>query len=271
MKALIRILVAALALAYGAMALAQAFVVEIRGSATLQSGTGPAEPLVVGQKIPPGALLHTLRDSMVVLGFPDKQVCVIGQISTFRIVDYRYEPGQADKGEVHLNLIDGSLRIAVGEIGTVNPGAIRVQIGVATMGVLPSAERADASVVVLGGPVSVIVQEGRAVILLPSSGRQEVAAGEGLFFTADGTVRRGDASRMAELLGQSADGKEMLKQFASLDGMTLVMQQTVITLATVFGGDRTDMIPPPPALNSGTTAGTAGTGSGGGGNIASPN
>ena len=270
MKALIRILFAALALGYGVLAFGQAFVIEIRGSATLQSGTGPAEPLVVGQKIPPGARLHTLRDSMVVLGFPDRQVCVIGENSTFLIVDYRYEPGQADKGEVHLNLINGSLRIAVGEIGSVNPGAIRVQIGVGTMGVLPSTDRADASVVVMGGPMSVTVQEGRAVILL-SSGRQEVAAGQGLFFTADGTVRRGDASRMADVLGQSADGKEMLKQFASLDGMTLVMQQTVITLATVFGGDRTDMIPPPPALNSGTTAGTAGTGSGGGGNIASPN
>ena len=270
MKALIRILFAALALGYGVLAFGQAFVVEIRGSATLQTGTGPAEPLVVGQKIPPGARLHTLRDSMVVLGFPDRQVCVIGENSTFLIVDYRYEPGQADKGEVHLNLINGSLRIAVGEIGSVNPGAIRVQIGVGTMGVLPSTDRADASVVVMGGPMSVTVQEGRAVILL-SSGRQEVAAGQGLFFTADGTVRRGDASRMADVLGQSADGKEMLKQFASLDGMTLVMQQTVITLATVFGDDRTDLIPPPPALNSGTTAGTAGTGSGGGGNIASPN
>ena len=270
MKRLIRLMFVCLALGYGALACAQAVVMEVRGAAFIQMWNNPEEPLLPGQKVPTGALVRTALNSMLVLGFPDRQVCVLGEISTFRIVDYRYENGQADKGQVSLNLINGSLRIAVGEIGTVNPGAIRVQIGIATLGVLPSSDnkRTDASVVVLGGPVSVTVQEGRAVVLSPSGQPQQLDAGQGLFLGTDGSVRRGNAGQLAALLGQSADGKEILKQMASLQGTTDTIQQTVITLASLLP---TDEVLAAPALGTQTTAGTAGTGSGGGGNIASPN
>lgn len=268
MKRLTRLLFACFALGYFALASAQALVAEIRGTAFIRQGTAPEEAVVVGRKIPPGALLRTSSDSMVVLGFPDRQICVIGETSTFRIVDYRFEAGQPEKGQVSLNLINGSLRIALGEIGALNPGAIHVQIGVATLGVLPSGDsnRTDASVVVLGGPVSVTVQEGRAVVLSPSGLTQQLDAGQGLYLGPDGSVRRGNVSQLASLLGQGAEGKEMLKQMASLQGTTELMQQTVITLASLLP---TEDVLSAPALGTTTTAGTAG--SGGGGNIASPN
>jgi len=270
MKSLIRIAFTILALGYGALAFAQAFVMEIRGTATVQTGTAAAVPLVAGEKLSPGAVLQTGPSSSVVLGFPDKQICVIGEMSAFRVIDYRYEPGQAEKGQVSLNLINGSLRIAVGDIGAANPGAIRVQIGVATMGLLPSGDaRADASVVVLGGPVSVVVQEGRAVILTPAGQPQEIAAGQGMYLGADGAVRRGDASQMADVIGQSSEGKEILKLLAALQDSTQTIKQTVIVLAALIGSEPTADILSAPATTTTTTAGTAGTG--GGGNIASPN
>jgi hypothetical protein len=270
MNRLIRLLFFCFALGYGALASAQATVMEIRGTAYMQVGSNPEEPLLTGQPVPAGAVVRTSPDSMVVLGFPDRQVCVIGEVSTFRIVEYRYDKTQPDQGRVSLNLINGSLRIAVGEIGTVNPGAIRVQIGVATLGVLPSNDnkRMDASVVVLGGPVSVTVQEGSAMVLSPSGQPQQLAAGQGMFLGSDGSVRRGSAGQMASLLGQSADGKEMLRQLASLQGAGDLIQQTVITLASLLP---TDEVLSAPAFSTSATAGTAGTGSGGGGNIASPN
>jgi hypothetical protein len=271
MKSLIRIAFTVLALGYGALAFAQAFVMEIRGTATLQTGAAAPVPLVAGEKLPPGAVLQTGPGSSVVLGFPDKQICVIGEMSAFRIVDYRYEPGQPDKGLVSLNLINGSLRIAVGDIGAANPGAIRVQIGVATMGLLPSGDaRADASVVVLGGPVSVVVQEGRAIILMPAGQPQEIAAGQGMYLGADGAVRRGNASQMADVVGQSAEGKEILKLLASLQDATQTIKQTVIVLAALIGDEATADILSAPTTTT-TTAGAAGLGGGGGGNVASPN
>jgi hypothetical protein len=267
MKRLTRFLLVSLALGYGSFAFAQAMVTEVRGGAFFQVGAAPERPLVAGQKIPPGALLRTAPDSMVVLGFPDRQVCVIGETSTFRIVDYRFEPGQAEKGQVSLNLINGSLRIVLGEIGILNPSAIRVQIGVATLGMLPSGDnnRTDASVVVLGGPVSVTVQEGRAVVLPPAGKPQQLDLGQGMYLGSDGSVRQGNAGQFASLFGQGAEGKEILKQLTSLQGMTDAILQTVITMASLLP---TADVLSAPALGATATAGTAGTG---GGNVASPN
>lgn len=268
MKCLTRFLLVCLALGYGGIAFAQAVATEIRGAAFYQLGTAPEQPLVAGQKVPPGALLRTASDSMVVLGFPDRQVCVIGESSTFRIVDYRFDSTQPEKGQVSLNLINGSLRIVLGEIGTLNPGAIKVQIGVATLAMLPSGEsnRTDASAVVLGGPVALTVLDGRAV-LVPSTGKpQQLDAGQGLYLGSDGSVRQGNAAQFSSLFGQVADGKEILKQLASLQGMTDTVQQTVIAMASLLP---TADIVAAPVLGTTVTAGTAGTG--GGGNIASPN
>ena len=272
MRALIRFLLAVALTAAAAAAHAQAVVTEVRGSATMQIGTANATTIVAGQKVPPGALLQTGAGSMVVLGFPDRQIVVLGEFAVFRIVDYRFDPAQPGAGQVHLNLVSGSLRLAVGDIGAANPGAIRVQIGVATMGVLPSeSRRTDASAVVVNGPLSVVVQEGRAVVIMPNGQSQGIDSGQGAVVGVDGNMRQGTVAQMAELAGNSPTGREMVRQLAALQGATPAMQQTVIVLATVFGPGAEEEPLAAPATNTSTTSGAAGLGGGGGGNIASPN
>ena len=273
MKRVLRIGAMVAALSYCALAQAQVLIIKLTGTATLQAGTAPAVAVTQDLKeVPVGALLKTGSASTMVLGFPDGQVCVLGENSTFRVNAYRFAKGRADQGFVDLSLGGGSLRIAFGEIGTANPSAIRVQMGAANLG-LGNAEAAaptDASVVVLGGPALVVVQSGYAVVSLPSGQGQEVRTGEGMFLAQDGTVRRGDASNMAALVGDGPSGREMLRLLTTLQAATQTILQTVITLATVFGQAPEDVLTAP-ATNATTTAGTAGLGGGGGGNIASPN
>ena len=272
MNVLLRTGLMVVAVAYGALAQAQVLIMQMTGTATLQVGNSPAAGVAPDRKeIPVGARLRTGPGATMVLGFPDGQVCVVGENSSFQVNAYRFEKGRADQGFVDLTLASGSLRIAFGEIGTANPSAIRVQMGAANLG-LGNAEAAaptDASVVVLGGPALVVVQSGYAVVSLPSGQGQEVRTGEGMFLAQDGTVRRGDASNMAALVGQGPAGDAMLRQLSALQGATGTIQQTVITLATVFGDDPRALSLP--ATGATTTAGTAGLGGGGGGNIASPN
>ena len=274
MNALLRTGLIVVAVAYCALAQAQALIMQMTGTAMLRAGASPAVAVTPDRKeIPVGALLQTGPGSTMVLGFPDGQVCVLGENTTFRVNAYRFEKGRADQGFVDMNLVGGSLRIAFGEIGTANPSAVRVQMGVANMGlgIAEAAAPTDASVVVLGGPTSVVVQSGRTVVSLPAGQTQEVRAGEGMFFTQDGTVRRGSASNMADLVGDGPSGREMLLQLSALRGATETIQKTVITLATVFGGQAPGEALIAPATGATTTAGTAGLGGGGGGNIASPN
>jgi len=271
MNLYVRAVVAALALVCCGLAQAQILIVQFSGTATLQTGNAPAAPVAKDRKeFPVGGQLRVGPGSTMVLGFPDGQVCALGENSVFRVNAYRFEKGAADKGFADLNLVSGSLRIAFGEIGTVNPSAIRVQMGAATMGVASSAAPAptDASVVVLGGPMSVVVQAGRAVISLPAGQTQEVRAGEGMVLAQDGRVRVGSADQLASLLGPGAASQEILREMASLQGMTDVIQQTVITMASLLP---TDDVLTAPAVSTTATAGTAGAGGGGAGSIASPN
>jgi len=264
----IRAVVVALALVCCGPAQAQILIARFDGTATLRMGDAPAAPVAKDRKeIPVGAQLRVGPGSTMVIGFPDGQVCVIGENSVFRVNAYRFEQGQADKGFVDLNLVSGSLRIAFGEIGTVNPAAVRVQMGAATLGVANNAlAPTDASVVVLAGPMSVVVEAGRAVISLPAGQTQAVGAGQGMVLAQDGTVRLGNAAQLASLLGPGADAQEILKQMASLEGMTETIQQTIITLASLLP---TADVLSAPALGTTATAGTAGAG--GGGKFASPN
>ena len=270
MKALIRIVFSFLALCQAALVDAQVLVMRMNGAATVKVGTADAKPLA-GEKgvLPLGAVLQTGPDAMVVLGFPDGMVAVIPGNSTFRLTNYVFDKTQPDKSAVDMNLIDGGMRVALGEIGFLNPSAIRIQVGAATMGILSSTfAQTDASLVVVGGPVAVTVQDGRAEVRLPSGQSQEVSTGQGLYVGPDGILRHGIASRMADLVGQSAEGRVILRELAALQGTTQAMQQTVISLATLNQPSEQRVAP---AFNAATTSGTAGLGGGGGGNIASPN
>lgn len=212
-----------------------AVITEFRGTVVIQVGTEPARQFKPGQPLPPGTLVRTGMGSSAVLVFPDGQICVLGEDGAFRVIEYRYDPKDAARSSVSINLIDGSMRLVMGEIGRLNPSAVRIQIGVATLAPLPSqdARGTDASVVVQGGPAAVTVQEGRVAVMLPAGPQQQIGAGQGLYIGQDGTVRRGDTAQILQFLGQVSQGAEMQKQLAELQRFGPKITQTVITLATV--------------------------------------
>ena len=215
-----------------------AVVVEVHGSASFQLGNQAPQPLRVGQLLPVGAVVvMTEQDSAAVLAYPDRQITIIGELSQLRIVGYRYDSKDPSKGLVSLNLISGSLRLVVGEIGQQNPGSVRVQIGTATLGVMPTENRnTDANVVVLGGPVAVTVQQGQVQVLLPSGAPQQVGAGQGMYVDQDGAVSRGTTGQIVQQLGATSQGLNIQKQFATLQGYEQKIVQTVVTLAAVTSG-----------------------------------
>ena len=221
-------------LAQNTVPAAVAVVAESSGTVTVQIGDGPPQPFKPGQPLQLGMIISIGPASSAVLVFPDGQVCALGEGSVFRIISYVFDPRDSSKNQVSLNLIDGSMRIVMGEIGQTNPSAVRVQIGTATLGVVPSqSATTDASVVVQGGPVAVVVQEGRVEVRLPTGQPQEISAGQGMYMGLDGSVRRGAIGQIIQQLSQSPQGADAEKQLAVLQGFSQKLAQTVITLATV--------------------------------------
>ena len=272
-----------LGLAAGASAFAQgsapragAVVKDMQGTLTVQTGTNPPRSSKPGVAIPVGAIVRTGAKSGAMLVFPDGQICALGGNSTFRISSYAYDPRDSLKNGMSLNLVSGSLRCVMGEIAQSNPAAVRVQVGVVTVGVdASSARRTDASVVVEGGSVALTVEQGSVVAFLPSSQQQSVAAGEGLIFGQDGAVFRGTTDQILQRIGTLPLGEQMRQEFAALQAMGQSIALTVIMLsipesAQQLLSDLENLPPPgeialdlPPPVFS--TANTPATGGGGGG------
>lgn len=243
MTSSIRFVLFLLGLALGLSALAQksttvaiagAVITERHGSVRIQVGAEPPQPFQPGKPLLPGTTVHTGPDSSAVLVYPDGTICILGGQSMFRIIGYRYEPQDLSNSEMWLNLISGSLRCVMGEIAQSNPAAVRVQVGVVTVGVDASrAPHTDASAVAQGGSVAVTVQEGRVVVFLPSGQPQQLSAGQGMYLGEDGALHRGTTAQLLQLLGQLAQGLAMQTQLADLQGYGQKIVQTIITLATV--------------------------------------
>ena len=254
---------------------AGAVVKEMQGVLTVQVGTSPLQAYKPGTAIPVGAIVRTGAKSSVTLVFPDGQICALGENSTFRMASYSYDPRDPSKNEMVLGLISGSLRLVMGEIAQSNPAAVRVQVGVATLGVdASSARRTDASAVLVGTSMAMTVERGSVVAFLPSGQPQPIAAGQGMILGQDGTVIRGTAAQIVQQLGTLPQGPQMQQQFAALQGMSQGIAQTVITLSTPASAEQLlaqlENLPPPeqsaapqpPELG---TANTPPTGAGGGG------
>ena len=252
---------------------AGAVVKEMQGVLTVQVGTSPPQAYKPGTAIPVGAIVHTGAKSSVMLVFPDGQICALGENSTFRMASYSYDPRDPSKNQIVLSLISGSLRLVMGEIARSNPGAVRVQAGVMTMGVdASSAPRTDASAVVLGTSMAMTVERGSVVAFLPSGQTQAVATGQGLMLSADGAVVRGTAAQIVQQLGTLPQGLQMQQQFAALQAMSESIAQMVITLSIPASAEQLlaqldslsppEQVAPQPELGAATTPPT---GAGGGG------
>lgn len=74
------------------------------------------------QRIPVGASVVTGKDVRATLAFDDGQVVLLGPNTVFKLVDYRYERGNASQGHVVMDLRKGSARVVVGAIGRAPSG-----------------------------------------------------------------------------------------------------------------------------------------------------
>jgi hypothetical protein len=264
-----------LGLIFGALALAQnivmtgaAIVTQVNGSVEVRIGNNPPVPLLAGSQLPAGAIVSTGTKSNGVLTFADGQVIVLGERTLFRIVNYDFDPKALASSGVFLNLIEGSARLVMGTIGEFDPKLIRIQVGTGTLVGAANPEGGgptDASVVVQGAATIVTVTHGSVVLTLPTGEGITVSSGQGAFVQASGAVQQGAMNQIANQVGQTPDGKQVLEQLDSLLAYVFPQNQTIITLATpaapALPDEPTSSIDPP--VTGPTT--TAPTGAGGGG------
>lgn len=295
-----------LALASGPLALAQTtgnggtvtlgVIMQTRGNVALKSLRGPSLVLKKGQVLRSGALVQSGPDSNTVFAFPDGQVGALGPKGVFRLNDYVYDPRNLGKSEFSFSLIEGGLRVVMGEIGQGNPSALKLQIGTATVSLQSSQESkpADASLVTLEGAVAISVEDGRLDVKLPSGQTQQVNAGQTLFISQTGELSLGTKDKMLDVIGNSALGREIVAQLLAAQSYGPAIQQAQSAMAnvtaalkagkdpsvalTLVTGDpaaalallkQLENLPAPgattPTIPSGPAAGTPSTGGGGGG------
>ena len=137
---LVAVLFAVLACASAPGVLAQsesvpfaAVMAQPQGQVRIVKGVDGAtgDPARGGNALQAGSTIMTGPGAQLVLAHPDGQVTIIGENSVFRIVAYSYNAKDAANASVSFNLVEGSVRFIMGDIGRENPGAVRLQAGVA--------------------------------------------------------------------------------------------------------------------------------------------
>ena len=93
------------------------------------------------QAVSRGALLRndttisTGEKSMAVLKFIDGQVIALQANTSFRILDYRYNPKEVEKSNLFFYMLKGGLRAITGLIGHERPAAFRMETQETTVGI----------------------------------------------------------------------------------------------------------------------------------------
>ncbi len=266
--------------AFGALALAQsgaggtvAVVTEANGSILVQAGNGAPRLVKAGGRIPAGAVLLTGADANTVLTFADGQVVVLGERTTLRIVNYRYEPKDISRSADVLQLVAGSARIVMGVIGQHDPRLVRIQVGSGTnfRVAIQDGGKIAAAGVVVEGPATVITVTQGQVLLWPSSGRAILLeSGNGMYVQPSGNAQQGSVDQIFAQASQTADGKQIVEWLQAMESFEFSQRsrRTVITLAAPLLFEIPDL--PPPAGETTVTAATGGAGGGGGGSVPCP-
>ena len=184
-----------LTLFFASLALAQntAVVTSTTGTASVQTGQGPARTLKVGDELRQGDTVFTGAASSLVLKFDDGQVAALTQNSRMTISSYQYNP-QTGSGNVLLSLINGGMRAITGLIGRRTPSNVAYRAATATIGIRGT----DITVATDGGNVVVTVAEGE--ISFTVGGRTiNIPVGQGVVAAIDRIVQQGDARQIAAL------------------------------------------------------------------------
>jgi ferric-dicitrate binding protein FerR (iron transport regulator) len=266
----VRLSILLLGLVFGALALAQsgagtgvAVVNEVNGTVMMRVGDNPPRPLQVGRRIPSGAVLITGADGSAVITFTDGQVVVLGERTTFQIVDFQYDPKDASRNRDVLNLVAGSARLVMGAIGQQDPRLVRILVGSGTNFGSPGQGAAAAGVTLENTNTMVTVTQGRVALRQPNGQDVLLGSGQGYYMPPSGGALQGDADRIYAQIGQTADGQQIVDWLEAMQAFEFSQRnrRTVITLATPY-------FPPVvlalPTLETFTPM-TAPTGAGGGG------
>jgi len=210
-------------------------IMQTQGNVALKSAQGPSLVLKKGQPIRKGALVQSGPDSNTVFAFPDGQVGALGPKGLFRLNGYAYDAQNLGNSDFSLSLIEGGLRVVMGEIGQGNPGALMLQVGTATVALQSSADSrpADASLVTQEGAVAISVEEGRLNVTLPSGQTQQVNAGQTLVVSQSGIAELGDTSKMLDALRSSVLGQAIASQLAAAQSYGPAIAQAQAAMASV--------------------------------------
>jgi len=124
----------------GALLFAQARAADVSdaSSATVARVTGEVREggrqLGEGQRVASGGTITVGEGGRARLEFPDRQVVLLDQNTSLRIVEYQYAEGNTQKIEgdprgsrARFDLLNGAARIITGSIGAQNPAAVSLR------------------------------------------------------------------------------------------------------------------------------------------------
>jgi hypothetical protein len=163
----------------------QVQITNITGSVTGRSGSGPEQPLKVGDTISDGMRVQTGPGATAVLRFDDGQIVSLKSASSFSVDNYRYEPGSPGAGKMLLSFLTGGMRIITGAVGKSNPSAFALKSPTATMGIrgtdfmLATTANGDYAQV-LDGSISITTGKGTQIL---NAGQTAYSAGANLIPT----------------------------------------------------------------------------------------
>jgi len=83
----------------------------------------------------PGSTITTGADSQAVLRFNDGSAVVLNQNTTFRVVDYEYDPAKPGVGRSVFDFLKGAARFVTGLIARAEPANYKLRTPQATIGV----------------------------------------------------------------------------------------------------------------------------------------
>jgi hypothetical protein len=184
---LLAVLAAALLTLCAGNAIAQAaYVHNLNGAATASLGAA-ARPLKIGDILASGTTITTGARSAAILKFEDGQVIALGENSSFRIVDYRFNKQRVADSSAVFSLLRGGLRFISGMIGATNRNNFRLTAGAATIGIR--------------GTSAAIVFDERAkrVVAAVMAGALEMATADGAVVVGAGNVSTYDPAQAPAL------------------------------------------------------------------------
>lgn len=212
-----------------------AAITEASGEILVQIGNEEPQPWKPGQPLQPGMTLLTRPGASAVIVYPDGQIIALGEGAILRNTNYIFDPKNTANSVVNVNLVSGNMRFVAGEIAQTNPQAVRVQAGMATLGIVPSALSGvvDANIVVQGGSLAITLQGGRATVNPPVGEAREIGVGQGLSMGQSGSIASGPAAQILQAVGQLPGGANLLQQMSDLQGFSQKILFTSATAASI--------------------------------------